>query len=85
MGLVILGISKSLIYEFSYDYLKPKYDNNIGLCYMDTGSFTFHVETEDFYKMLKKKRKLKEQRSVLLKKILSLMIIGLVCLIIIQF
>ena len=49
MGLAILDISKTLMYEFWYDYLKPKYDNNIGLCYMDTDSFIFHVET-DFYK-----------------------------------
>ena len=38
------------MYEFWYRYLKPKYDNNIGLCYMDTDSFIFYVETEDFYK-----------------------------------
>ena len=37
------------MYEFWHDYLKPKYDNNIGSCYMDTDSFIFHVETEDFY------------------------------------
>ena len=48
--LAILDISKTLMYEFWYDYLKPKYDNNIGLCYMDTDSFIFHVETEGFYK-----------------------------------
>ena len=50
LGLAILDISKTLMQEFWYDYLKPKYDNNIGLCYMDTDSFIFHVETEDFYK-----------------------------------
>ena len=49
-GLAILDISKTLMYEFWYDYIKPKYDSNIGLCYMDTDSFMFHVETEDFYK-----------------------------------
>ena len=38
------------MYEFWYDYLKPKYGNNTALCYMDTDSFIFHVETEDFYK-----------------------------------
>ena len=38
------------MYEFWYDYFKPKYDNNTGLCYMDTDSFIFHVKTEDFYK-----------------------------------
>ena len=50
LGLAILDISKTLMYEFWYDYLKPKYDNIIGLCYVDTDSFIFHVETEDFYK-----------------------------------
>ena len=50
LGLPILDIRKTLMYEFWYDYLKPKYDNNIGLCYMDTDSFIFHVEREDFYK-----------------------------------
>ena len=50
LGLATLDISKTLMYGFWYDYLKPKYDNNIGLCYMDTDSFIFHVETEDFYK-----------------------------------
>ena len=50
LGLAILDISKTLMYEFWYDYLKPKYDDNIGLFYMDTDSFIFHVETEDFYK-----------------------------------
>ena len=40
-----------LMYEFWYDYLKPKYDNNIGFCYMDTDSFIFRVETEDFIKV----------------------------------
>ena len=50
LGLAILGISKTLMYEFWYDYLKPKYDNTMGLCYVDTDSFIFYVETEDFYK-----------------------------------
>ena len=49
LGLSILDISKTLMFGFWYDYIKPKYDNNIGLCYMDTDSFIFHVET-DFYK-----------------------------------
>ena len=50
LGLAILDISKALMYEFWCNYLTPKYDNNIGLCYVDTDSFIFHVETEDFYK-----------------------------------
>ena len=50
LGLAILDISETLMYEFWYDYLKPKNDNNIGLCYMDADRFIFNVETEDFYK-----------------------------------
>ena len=37
-GFSISGISKTLMYEFWYDYIKPKYQNNAKLCYMDTDS-----------------------------------------------
>ena len=37
------------MYEFWYDCIKPKYQNNAELCYMDTKSFIVHIETEDFY------------------------------------
>ena len=50
LGLSILEISKILMYEFWYDYMKPKYNDNIKLCYMDTGSFIMNIKTEDFYK-----------------------------------
>ena len=39
LGLPILEISKTLVYEFWYDCSKPKYQNNAKLCYMDTDSF----------------------------------------------
>ena len=39
LGLSILEISKTLMYEFWYDYIKPKYQDNAKLCYMDTDSF----------------------------------------------
>ena len=38
------------MYEFWYDYIKPKYQNNAKLCYMDTDGFIIHIKTEDFYK-----------------------------------
>ena len=38
------------MYEFWYDYIEPKYQNNAKLCYMDIGSFIIHIKTEDFYK-----------------------------------
>ena len=50
LGFSILGISKTLMYEFSYDYMKPKCGDNVRLCYMDTDSLIMHVKTEDFYK-----------------------------------
>ena len=50
LGLSILEISKLLMYEFWYDYMKSKYGNNIKLCYMDTDSFIMNIKTEDFYK-----------------------------------
>ena len=48
LGLSILEISKTLMYEFWFDYIKPKYKQNAKLCYMDTNSFIIN-RTEDFY------------------------------------
>ena len=50
LGQAILDVSKMLIYEFWYDYIKPKYGNKARLCYMDTDSFVIYIETEDFSK-----------------------------------
>ena len=50
LGFSILEISKTLMYEFWYDYMKPNYADNVKLCYMDTDSFIMHIKTEDFYK-----------------------------------
>ena len=50
LGLSILEISKTLMYEFWYDYMKSKYANNVKLCYMDTDSFIMNIKTNDFYK-----------------------------------
>ena len=49
LGLSILEISKILMYEFWYDYMKPKYNDNVRLCYMDTDSFIMNIKTNDFY------------------------------------
>ena len=49
LGLSILDISKILMYEFWYDYMKPKYGNDVKLCYMDTDSFVMNIKTEDFH------------------------------------
>ena len=46
----ILDISKTLMYEFWYYCIKPKYKDKAKLCYVDTDSFIIHIKTEDFYK-----------------------------------
>ena len=43
VGLSILEISKILMYEFWYDYMKPKYNDNVKLCYMDAKSFIINI------------------------------------------
>ena len=50
LGQAIADISKMLMYEFWYDYLKPMYDRKIKVCYMDTDSYIFLVKTDDFYR-----------------------------------
>ena len=52
LGMSILDISKTLMYEFWYDYIKPKYGDRAKLCYMDTDSFVIHIINEDFLKTL---------------------------------
>ena len=49
LGLSILEISNILMYEFWYDYMTPKYANNVKLCYTDTDSFIINIKTNDFY------------------------------------
>ena len=38
------------MYEFWHDCLKPKYGENVKLCYMDKDSFIAYVKTDDIYK-----------------------------------
>ena len=49
LSLSILDISKTLMYEFWYDYIKPKYEDRAKLCYTDTDSFVIYIITEDFF------------------------------------
>ena len=49
LGMSILNVSKTLMYEFWYDYIKPKYQDKAKLCDMDTDSFIIHIRTKDFY------------------------------------
>ena len=53
LGQAILDLSKTLIYDFHYDYndhIQPKIGSKVKLCYMDTNSFVHEIELKDFYK-----------------------------------
>ena len=51
LGQAILDLSKTIMYEFHYDYMKRKYnESDLKLLYMDTDSLVYDIKTEDFYK-----------------------------------
>ena len=50
LGQAILDLSETLMYEFHYEYIRPKYGSKARLCYMDTDSFVYEIETKDFYR-----------------------------------
>ena len=58
LGQAFLDLSKIVMYEFHYDYMKRKYDSDklrlrgalcLQLCYIDTDSLVYHIKTKDFY------------------------------------
>ena len=49
LGMSILDIIKILMYEFWYDYIKPKYGHSGNLCYTDTDSFIINIKIKDFF------------------------------------
>ena len=50
LGLSILELSKILMYELWYYYVKPKFDEKANFCYMDTDSFIVYIKADDIYR-----------------------------------
>ena len=49
LGQAILDLTKTIMYEFHYHYMIPKYGDRLKVCYMDTDSLIYSIKTEDFY------------------------------------
>ena len=49
LGQAILDLSKTLMYDFHYDYIKPEYDDRAKLLFTDTDSLCYEITTDDFY------------------------------------
>uniref|UniRef100_A0A1B6JA38 DNA-directed DNA polymerase n=3 Tax=Homalodisca liturata TaxID=320908 RepID=A0A1B6JA38_9HEMI len=53
VGMSILDISKTLMYDFHYNVMKEKYGSNIKMVYTDTDSLIYDITTKNFYEDMK--------------------------------
>ena len=49
VDMCILDLSKSLMYDFHYNYIKQKYSSKVKLLFADTDSLTYEIKAEDVY------------------------------------
>ena len=49
LGLSVSELSKIVMYEFWYDYVKQNYGKNAELCYMDISNYTVYTKAKDIY------------------------------------
>ena len=54
LGQAILDLNQTLMHQFHYDHMRTKYGSKVKLCYMNTDSFPYEIETEDFYRGIAK-------------------------------
>ena len=49
LGMSILDLSKTLMYDFHYKYIRKKFSSKVNLLFTDIDSLCYEIETEDFF------------------------------------